>query len=77
MTTLKGPAAQGADHRLSIAEILETLSDGMLPLRFTAYDGSSAGPENAPYGLHLKTTRGTTYLATAPGDLGMACIRRR
>ncbi|MDJ0114354.1 SAM-dependent methyltransferase, partial [Rhodococcus erythropolis] len=22
--------------------------------------------------LHLKSTRGTTYLATAPGDLGMA-----
>ncbi|MFF2028077.1 class I SAM-dependent methyltransferase, partial [Streptomyces sp. NPDC058171] len=44
----------------------------MLPLRFSAYDGSAAGPEDAPYGLHLKTTRGTTYLATAPGDLGMA-----
>src|SRR3546814_14891487 len=44
----------------------------MLPLRFTAYDGSTAGPEDADYGLHLKSTRGTTYLATAPGDLGMA-----
>ena len=70
MTTLK--ASRSQDHKLTIAEILETLSDGMLPLRFSAYDGSAAGPEDAPYGLHLKTTRGTTYLATAPGDLGMA-----
>ena len=69
MTTFKDSKSQ---DKLSIAEILETLSDGMLPLRFTAYDGSTAGPEDADYGLHLKSTRGTTYLATAPGDLGMA-----
>ncbi|CAJ1510335.1 class I SAM-dependent methyltransferase [[Mycobacterium] holstebronense] len=59
--------------RLSLAQVLETLAtDGHLPLRFTAYDGSSAGPEDAPMGLDLLTPRGTTYLATAPGDLGMA-----
>ena len=38
-----------------------------LPLRFTAYDGSSAGPDDARLGLDLRTPRGTTYLATAPG----------
>src|SRR5574340_1797290 len=70
MTTFKD--ARTPDRKLTIAEILATLSDGMLPLRFTAYDGSAAGPEDAPYGLHLNSTRGTTYLATAPGDLGMA-----
>ncbi len=59
--------------RLSLAQVLETLAtDGHLPLRFTAYDGSSTGPEDAPLGLDLLTPRGTTYLATAPGDLGMA-----
>ena len=30
------------------------------------------GPEDATLGLDLKTPRGTTYLATAPGDLGFA-----
>lgn len=70
MTTFKEVRSQ--DRKLTIAEILEILSDGMLPLRFTAYDGSAAGPEDAPYGLHLNSTRGTIYLATAPGDLGMA-----
>lgn len=58
--------------KLNLAQILETVSDGEIPLRFTAYDGSATGPEDAPYGLHLNSTRGTTYLATAPGDLGMA-----
>ena len=43
-----------------------------LPLKFTAYDGSTAGPEDAPIGLDLRTPRGTTYLATAPGELGLA-----
>ena len=59
--------------RLSIAEILEAFAPATgLPLRFTAYDGSSAGPADAELGLDLLTPRGTTYLATAPGDLGLA-----
>ncbi|MFY1621096.1 class I SAM-dependent methyltransferase, partial [Micromonospora sp. WMMD736] len=58
--------------KLSLAEILEILASGQLPLRFTAYDGSSAGPDDAELGLDLRTPRGTTYLATAPGDLGLA-----
>lgn len=70
MTTYKEQTHTG---RLSLAEVLEVLStDGRLPLRFTAYDGSSAGPDDATLGLDLLTPRGTTYLATAPGDLGMA-----
>lgn len=71
MTTLRTKNPSPAS-KLSLAEIVETVSDGDIPLRFTAYDGSATGPENAPYGLHLSSTRGTTYLATAPGDLGMA-----
>jgi cyclopropane-fatty-acyl-phospholipid synthase len=59
--------------RLTLAEILEILAAGdHLPLKFTAYDGSSAGPEDAELGLDLLTPRGTTYLATAPGELGLA-----
>ena len=57
---------------LTLAEILEIFAAGQLPLKFTAYDGSTAGPDDATLGLDLKTPRGTTYLATAPGDLGFA-----
>jgi cyclopropane-fatty-acyl-phospholipid synthase len=73
VTTLKQPRVpQDGARRLTIAEILETVTDGDLPLRVTAYDGSEAGPADAAYGLELKSPRGVTYLATAPGDLGMA-----
>jgi cyclopropane-fatty-acyl-phospholipid synthase len=47
------------------------LRDGM-PVRFTAYDGSSAGPPDADIHLELLNQRGLSYMMTAPGDLGMA-----
>ncbi|MFU8945530.1 class I SAM-dependent methyltransferase [Mycetocola zhadangensis] len=74
MTTFKErPAtATEAPARYSIAQVLEIFADGRLPIRFTAYDGSSAGPEDAAFGLELKTPRGLTYLATGRGDLGLA-----
>jgi cyclopropane-fatty-acyl-phospholipid synthase len=56
----------------TIGEAVETLLRDGLPLRFTAYDGSSAGPEDAEYGLHLRNERGLSYIMTAPGDLGLA-----
>jgi cyclopropane-fatty-acyl-phospholipid synthase len=58
--------------RMSMAEILDAVTTGEVPLRFSAYDGSRTGPEEADFGLHLRTPRGASYLATAPGDLGMA-----
>ena len=36
-----------AARRLSLAQILEILIGGRLPLRFTAYDGSATGPDDA------------------------------
>ena len=71
MTTFSDERATSG--KLSLAEILETFAGGgELPLKFSAYDGSSAGPDDAELGLDLLTPRGTTYLATAPGDLGLA-----
>ncbi|EHB57577.1 Cyclopropane-fatty-acyl-phospholipid synthase [Mycolicibacterium rhodesiae JS60] len=72
MTTFRENDAH-APGKLKLAEILEMFTaGGELPLKFTAYDGSSAGPADAELGLDLRTPRGTTYLATAPGDLGLA-----
>ena len=51
--------------------IADLVRDGM-PLRFTAYDGSAAGPADAPVQLELTNQRGLAYLLTAPGDLGLA-----
>src|SRR6478609_6602374 len=73
MTTFRENTARAAQARkLTLAEILETFAAGQLPLKFSAYDGSTAGPDDAELGLDLLTPRGTTYLATAPGDLGLA-----
>ena len=65
-------ATPEAAGKLTLAEVLELFAGGRLPLRFTAYDGSSAGPPDAALGIELKTPRGTTYLATGRGDLGLA-----
>ncbi|MFF3568042.1 class I SAM-dependent methyltransferase [Nocardia jiangxiensis] len=58
--------------KLSIAEIFETLVDGEVPIRFSAHDGSSTGPKDSTFGLEILNPRGINYIATAPGDLGMA-----
>ena len=59
--------------KLSLAQVLEILTACKgTPLKFTAYDGSTAGSDDATLGLNLLTPRGTTYLVTAPGELGLA-----
>ncbi len=60
------------DLSVSIGEAISRLTGGGLPFRFTAYDGSATGPEDAPISLHLRNQRGLSYLLTAPGDLGIA-----
>ena len=42
----------GTTGKLTLAEILEIFAGGRLPLRFTAYDGSSAGPWSWSSSLH-------------------------
>src|SRR3954447_24921456 len=56
----------------SIADAFTELLIGDIPFRFTAYDGSSAGPEDAEYGLNLLNERGLNYILSAPGDLGLS-----
>jgi cyclopropane-fatty-acyl-phospholipid synthase len=70
MTTFKEAIA--ATDRMPLAKVFEIFLGGAPSVRLTAYDGSSTGPENAPFQVDLKTPRGTTYLVTAPGDLGLA-----
>ncbi len=57
---------------MRIADIFAKLTVAEPPLYFSAYDGSSFGPPDAQIRLHLANERGLRYLATAPGDLGLA-----
>ena len=50
----------------TIADAFDALLEEPLPLRFTAYDGSATGPEDAAYRFHLATPRGLAYLLTSP-----------
>ncbi|HEX8761370.1 MAG TPA: class I SAM-dependent methyltransferase [Pseudonocardiaceae bacterium] len=74
MTTFRrsSATATATSDRLSLAGIVELLTDGRFPVRFTAYDGSATGPPDSEISVHLATPRGASYLFTAPGDLGMA-----
>lgn len=74
MTTFKDRSDVFAElgTKLSIAEIFETLVDGEVPIRFSAHDGSSTGRSDSTFGLEILNPRGINYIATAPGDLGMA-----
>jgi cyclopropane-fatty-acyl-phospholipid synthase len=58
--------------RITIGEAISRLMPDGVPFRFTAFDGSAAGPEDSLVHLHLENERGLSYLLTAPGDLGMA-----
>ena len=57
---------------MKIADLVSMLTVDGAPMRFDAYDGSSFGPADAAFTLQLLNERGLRYLATAPGDLGLA-----
>jgi cyclopropane-fatty-acyl-phospholipid synthase len=72
MTTTREPY-RAMTGKLNMAEVLALFTaTGRQPLKFTAYDGSTAGSDDAELGLDLRSPRGATYLATAPGELGIA-----
>jgi cyclopropane-fatty-acyl-phospholipid synthase len=71
ISTSPSRTPQSADA-LRLAEVLDLLTSRPVPFGFTAYDGSRTGPGDAPVHLHLRTSRGAAYVATAPGSLGIA-----
>ena len=49
--------------KLSLAEIIEKVAGGELAIRVKAYDGSTAGPDDARYGLETMCIGGGQGLA--------------
>jgi cyclopropane-fatty-acyl-phospholipid synthase len=64
--------SNGTPGTTSVASAVASLLRDGMPVRFTAYDGSTAGPPDADIRLELVNRRGLAYLLSAPGDLGMA-----
>jgi len=70
MTQWLEPGRSGAVP-VELGEIFAGLFGADAPVRFTAYDGSAAGHLGAVLGIRLKRPRAASYLATAPGSLGL------
>ncbi|MET9224773.1 cyclopropane-fatty-acyl-phospholipid synthase family protein [Lentzea sp. NPDC003310] len=54
-----------------LASIFQRITGGD-DVRFQAYDGSTAGPTSAPVSIDIKSPEALSYLASAPGELGLA-----
>ncbi len=70
-TDLHAPRPSRPGGPMTVAGMAAAVSDGPLPFRLTAFDGSEAGPPDAP-GLHIRNRHALNYVLTAPGDLGLA-----
>ncbi|WP_017572361.1 SAM-dependent methyltransferase [Nocardiopsis halotolerans] len=57
---------------MRLAEIFERVVGPDAPIRFTAYDGSSAGDPNSDVALHVRTPVAVNYLAQSPNEVGLA-----
>jgi cyclopropane-fatty-acyl-phospholipid synthase len=57
---------------MALAQIFENFVGPDAPVEFLAYDGSRAGAEGSPVRITVRSPAAVSYLAQAPGALGLA-----
>jgi cyclopropane-fatty-acyl-phospholipid synthase len=57
---------------MAIAEAFEKVAGPQAPVEFRAYDGSTSGMPGAPVRVTVRSPAAVSYLAQAPGSLGLA-----
>jgi cyclopropane-fatty-acyl-phospholipid synthase len=57
---------------MALAEVFEAVAGPDAPVEFHAYDGSKAGAADAPVKITVRSPVAVSYLAQAPGALGLA-----
>jgi cyclopropane-fatty-acyl-phospholipid synthase len=57
---------------MALADVFERIAGPDAPVEFLAYDGSRAGAEGSPVRITVRSPAAVSYLAQAPGALGMA-----
>jgi cyclopropane-fatty-acyl-phospholipid synthase len=57
---------------MQLAEIFEYAIGRDTPIEYLAYDGTRAGDPDAPVRLEVRSPLALSYLASAPGELGLA-----
>jgi cyclopropane-fatty-acyl-phospholipid synthase len=60
----------GKRTREGVAPALASVFEGAV--RITAYDGSVAGPDDAPVELRVRSRKAVAHVVSAPGELGLA-----
>jgi cyclopropane-fatty-acyl-phospholipid synthase len=62
----------GGEAGMALAEVFEKIAGPDAPVEFRAFDGSSAGSPDAPVRITVRSPVAVSYLAQAPGALGLA-----
>src|SRR6202042_1303659 len=57
---------------MALADVFERVAGPDAPVEFEAFDGSKAGAPGSPVRIMVKTPTAVSYLAQAPGALGLA-----
>src|SRR6201992_4245522 len=57
---------------MALAQVFEAIAGPDAPVEFKAYDGSSAGIPGSPVKITVRSPVAVSYLAQAPGALGLA-----
>ena len=57
---------------MALADVFEKLAGPDAPVEFRAYDGSASGASGADVRITIRSPVATSYLAQAPGSLGLA-----
>ena len=57
---------------MALAEVFEAIAGPDAPVEFKAYDGSTAGSPDSPIKITVRSPVAVSYLAQAPGALGLA-----
>ncbi|HEV8221326.1 MAG TPA: class I SAM-dependent methyltransferase, partial [Streptosporangiaceae bacterium] len=57
---------------MALAEVFEQVAGPDAPVRFLAYDGSSTGSADSPVTITVRSPLAVSYLAQAPGSMGLA-----
>src|SRR5215469_6325383 len=57
---------------MALAKVFEQIAGPDAPVEFRAYDGSEAGVTGAPVRLTIRSPVALSYIAQAPGELGLA-----
>src|SRR6202040_3975018 len=57
---------------MALADVFQAIAGPDAPVEFKAYDGSTAGSTDSPIKMTIRSPVAVSYLAQAPGALGLA-----